>query len=89
MSADSPANLPAPSAAAERMRRYRKRRRLGSRQVKSELEPTEVDALVQMRFLREEDRRDAVFLQTAVMGLIYWVLDDPELMARRRGARSR
>ena len=88
MSADNPERIPGPSPAAERMRRYRQRRRQGTRHVKVALEPTEVDALIQMRFLREEDRRDAVFLQTAVMGLIYWVLDDPELMARRRGRRS-
>jgi len=52
MSADNPEAESAPSAAAERMRRYRKRRRLGTRQVKVD------DALVQMRFVRKEDRRD-------------------------------
>jgi hypothetical protein len=33
--------------------------------------------------------RNAEFLRIAVMKLLYWVLEDPELMARRRGARSR
>jgi hypothetical protein len=68
---------------------HRRRRRQGTWHVRVPLLPTEVDALVQMGFLKQEDRHDPQWLQTAVMGLIYWVLDDPELMARRRGTRSR
>jgi hypothetical protein len=78
------------------MRRYRKRKReaielqrAGMQHVRVPLHVTEVDALIQMRFLREQDRHDPEWLRGAVMGLIYWVLDDPELMARRRGTRSR
>jgi hypothetical protein len=51
------------------------------------LHVTEVDVLVQMRFLKEEERHDPERLQGAVMGLIYWVLEDPAMVARRRGLR--
>ena len=77
------------------MRRYRKRKReaielqrAGRQHVQVALHVTDVDDLVEMRFLKEEDWHDPKRLQAAVMGLIYWVLDDPELMARRRGRRS-
>jgi hypothetical protein len=45
--------------------------------------------LVQMGFLRKADRHDPESVQGAVMGLIYWVLEDPTIMARRRGRRLR
>ena len=46
------------SAAAERMRRHRERRRDGLRCVTIELRETEIDALVCMRLLRGEMRND-------------------------------
>ena len=49
------------------------------------LHVTEVDMLVQMGFLKEKDRQDPERLQGGVMGLIYWVLENPAIMARRRG----
>ena len=86
MSTDIPAG-PAPSLAAERMRRYRKRRREarqrqadGMHYVQVALHATEVDVLVQMRFLKEEERDDPERLQAAVMGLMYWVLKDPAMV---------
>ena len=70
--ADEPEAASAPSTAAERMRRYRKRKReaikfqrAGMQHVQVELHVTEVDALVQMRFLKEDDRHDPVLLQSA------------------------
>jgi len=79
-----------PSTAAERMRRYRKRRRDGMQYVRIPLHVTEIDGLIRIRFLKEEEREDAERLQTAVLGLLYWVLDDPEcsrMIARRPGPR--
>ena len=85
-----PGKEPAPSAAAQRMRRYRKRRRLGTRQVKVTLEPSAIEALIGMGRLEAEEREDPESLQIAVMGLIYAVLEDPTCSARltlRRGRR--
>jgi hypothetical protein len=48
----------ASSAAAERMRRYRERRREGLRCLTIELRETEIDALVGMKLLRAEMRND-------------------------------
>jgi hypothetical protein len=64
------------SAAAERMRAYRKRRREGRYYVRVALHVTEIDALVRLRLLRHERREDPEALQVAVMGLIYRVLDE-------------
>jgi hypothetical protein len=64
------------STAAERMRAYRKRRREGVRYARVALHVTEIDALVRLRLLRHEQRRDPEALQVAVMGLIYRVLDE-------------
>jgi hypothetical protein len=47
------------SAAAERMRRHRERRREGLRCLTIELRETEMDALVRMGLLRPEMRNDA------------------------------
>ena len=72
MTLDTPDASPAPSPAAERMRRYRKRRREakqrqadGMHYVQVALHATEADVLVQMRFLKEDDRHDPVLLQSA------------------------
>jgi hypothetical protein len=64
------------SPGAERMRRYRKRRREGSWLVRVPLEAPEIDGLIRLKLLRKERRRDPEALQGAVMGLIYRVLDN-------------
>ena len=51
--------LVAPSAAAERMRLFRERRRKGLRCVTIELHEDEIDALVRMGLLAPEMRNDA------------------------------
>jgi hypothetical protein len=73
------------------MRRYRKRRRLGSRQAKVTLDSSAIEALIGMGRLEAEARHDPESLRIAVMGLIYKVLDDPTCFAMltlRRGRRS-
>ena len=90
--ADEPEAASAPSTAAERMRRYRKRKReaikfqrAGMQHVQVELHVTEVDALVQMRFLKEDDRHDPVLLQSASReaALSSWRMDLCSRIARR------
>ena len=49
---------PAPSPAAERMRRHRERRRDGLRCLTIEVRDSEIDTLVRMGFLRREMRND-------------------------------
>jgi hypothetical protein len=73
------------------MRRYRRRRRLGTRDVKVALVPSEIDEFIRMGRLEAEEREDPEALQIAVQGLIYKVLDDPTCFAMltlRRGRRS-
>ena len=60
------------------MRRYRKQRRHGLRSVRILLDETDIDALIRMRLLKEDQRRDVEALQTAVLGLVYRV---PESVA--------
>jgi len=84
--------LRSPSPAAERMRGYRKRRRDKMQNVRIELHVTDIDGLIRVRFLREEERGDPESVQTAVLGLLYWVLEDPvcsELIARQMAALRR
>jgi len=64
------------SPAAQRMRRYRKQRRLGLRSVRISLDDTDIDALIRMGLLKEHQRQDAEALQTAVTGLVYRVQED-------------
>jgi hypothetical protein len=52
------AREPSFSAAAERMRRYRQRRRSGLRCLTIELRETEADALIRMGFLDANARND-------------------------------
>lgn len=59
------------SAAAERMRRHRERRRLGLRCLMIELLETEIDALVCRGLLKPETRNEP----TAVSGALYDFLD--------------
>ena len=64
------------SPAAKRMRRYRKRRRSGMRYVRISLHVTEIEDLIRLGHLPEERREDAEALQTAVLTLVYRVLDE-------------
>ena len=64
------------SPGAERMRRYRKQRRLGLRSVRIVLDDTDIDALIRMGLLKEHQRQDVEALQTAVTGLVYQVEED-------------
>ena len=59
------------SAAAERMRQHRERRRQGLRCLMIELRETEIDALVAMGLLRTEMRNDA----SAIIDALYTFLD--------------
>src|SRR5260370_26745644 len=60
-----------PSAAAERMRLHRERRRLGLRCLLVELRVTEIDVLVRRNFLKAETRNDMY----AVRRALYQYLD--------------
>ena len=60
------------SAAAERMRRYRQRRRDGLRCFIIELRETEVDVLIRKGLLSAESRQDYASVQSA----FYALLDD-------------
>jgi len=46
------------SPGAQRMRRYRKQRRLGLRSVRILLDDTDIDALIRMGLLKEHQRQD-------------------------------
>ena len=52
------ASPPSISAAAERMRRHRQRRRDGLRCLNVELRETEIDALIGLKLLTAETRND-------------------------------
>ena len=54
------------SAAAERMRRHRERRRDGLRCLIVELRETEIDALTRRGFLRADARNDPYSIQMAL-----------------------
>lgn len=56
----------APSAAAERMRNHRERRRKGHRCVTIELRETEVDLLIRWGFLKADARHDAHAVRDAL-----------------------
>ena len=64
------------SPAAQRMRRYRKRRRQPMRYIPIPLHVSEIDALVRMRLLKDEQRQDVEALRTAVLTLVYGVIED-------------
>ena len=55
----------APSAAAERMRRHRQRRRYGLRCLMIELPETDIDALIRKGLLAAENRHDYDSVQSA------------------------
>jgi hypothetical protein len=60
------------TAAAERMRRHRQRRRDGLRCLMIELRETEIDALIKVGLLPPENRHDYDSVQSA----LYAFLDD-------------
>ena len=64
------------SPAAQRMRRYRKHRRQGLRSVRILLDQPGIDALIEMRLLKEDQRQDEEALRTAVMTLVYRAEED-------------
>jgi hypothetical protein len=59
------------SPAAQRMRRYRKRRREGQRSVRIALYETDCDVLIRIGLLKEDQRQDRKALQKALLGLLY------------------
>jgi hypothetical protein len=72
MTTNPPTSTPAPcSAAAERMRRHRERRREGLRCLTIELRETEIDALIRKKLLKPETRSDA----SAIIDALYAFLD--------------
>ena len=64
------------SPGAQRMRRYRKQRRLGLRSVRILLDQPDIDALIRLKLLKKDQRQDVDALQTAVTGLVYRVQED-------------
>ena len=76
MSTDPGQRARSTSPAAKRMRRYRKRRRSGIRCVRISLDVTDIDDLIRLGHLQQEQREDAEALQTAVLTLVYRVLDE-------------
>ena len=71
MTAIPPTTEPAaPSAAAERMRRHRQRRRDGLRCFIIELRETEIDALIGKGLLAAESRHDYDSVQSALYAFL-------------------
>jgi hypothetical protein len=66
---------PAPSPAAERMRRHRERQRDGLRCLTIELRETEIDALIQKGLLTEDNRQNPEAIITALYDFLDGTLD--------------
>ena len=67
MTTNPPTSTPAPcSAAAERMRRHRERRRDGLRCVVVEIRNTEIDSLIRKGMLKADARNDPYSIQMAL-----------------------
>jgi hypothetical protein len=68
-----------PATPAERMRRYRQRRRQGMQYVRIPLHISEIDALIHHsqigRWKEDDPRTDAEVVQAAVLGFVYRELD--------------
>jgi hypothetical protein len=64
------------SPGAQRMRRYRKRRRQRMQYIPIPLHASEIDALIRMRLLKNEQRQDVEALQTAILTLVYRAVED-------------
>jgi hypothetical protein len=73
-------HLPRLSASAERMRRFRERRRRGLSCVKVQLRKSEVDALIASGLLEQTERQDRTALATA----LHRYLDANPIAGRRR-----
>jgi hypothetical protein len=67
----------APSAAAERMRRHRQRRRDGLRCFIIALRETEIDVLIRKRLLKPETRNDTSAIFDALYAHLDSTLDQP------------
>ena len=63
-----PKKMPALSSApaAERMRRFRKRRRRGIRCVRVQIHVTEIDALIRKKYLDQQSRDDLKAVEYAI-----------------------
>jgi hypothetical protein len=71
MTTNAPTTAPATrSAAAERMRRHRERRREGLRCLIIELRETEIDALARNGFLKADARNDPYAIEMALYEFI-------------------
>jgi hypothetical protein len=78
MAAIPPTTEPAAlSAAAERMRRHRQRRRDGLRCLVVELRETEIDALIRKGLLKPETRNDTSAIIDALYAYLESTLDQP------------
>jgi hypothetical protein len=75
LTATPPTTEPACSAAAERMRLHRERRRQGLRCLTIELRETEIDALVREGLLERETRNDANAIIDALYAHLNRTLD--------------
>jgi hypothetical protein len=69
-------NGKAPTSAAERMRRYRKRQRRGQRIVRLQIGPAEIEALVSRGYLGPNDREDTIAIQFGMSALVDQALGD-------------
>jgi hypothetical protein len=63
-------NKVARTRAAERMRRYRQRRRAGLRSVTVDVREAEIDQLIRYRLLASANRDDPIALRKALHGLL-------------------
>jgi hypothetical protein len=64
------------ASAAERNRRYRKRRRRGQRIVRLQIGPTEIEALISKGFIGPGDREDPIAIEFGMSALIDQALGD-------------
>ena len=69
-------NRKAPTSAAERMRRYRKRQRRGQRIVRVQIGRNEIEALVLRGFLGPGDRQDVSAIEFGLSAYIDETLGD-------------
>jgi hypothetical protein len=65
-----------PSQVAERVRRYRERRRQGLRYVRILLRVTDIDDFIRLGLLNEGQRDDPEALQAVVLNLLHQVMDE-------------
>jgi hypothetical protein len=71
---DTNSEIPTRSPAAERMRLHRERKRNGMRCLIIELRETEIDALIKLKLLKAEMRRDRDAIVDAIYGWFEQVL---------------